>query len=152
MSADLRRVVAKSWLKEKGVRDKWAPGAWQAAAVYNSTPRPEPRYPVIIGGDSFIKTADDLRDFCQLPSLPAVAETTTCSMMPLRNEKQREVQTVHIANDNWRQRHDLQERTEGKLTCLWFGGERRLAWLAWRPKAAEAKPEEKKAGEAKTDE
>jgi hypothetical protein len=106
----------------------------------------------IIGGDSFIKTAGELRDICQLPSSPDVVETTTCSIMPLRNEKQREVHTVHIADVEWPQWYHLQQRTEGKMTCVWFRGKRSLAWLAWGPKADEANPDDAKAGETTAEE
>jgi hypothetical protein len=133
MYTDLRRVVALSELeKRKGVRDKWAPGAWQAAALYNSTPKPEKRFPVIIGSDSFVKTADDLRELCRLPSSPPVLQTTETDLLPLKNEKQQEqaAQTFHIADVNRSQLAELKRRTEGNTVCVWFRGERRLAWFA----------------------
>lgn len=114
------------------MRDKWAPGSWAAAAVYNSLPKPEKRFPVIIGGDSVVRTPDDLRDLCQLPSVPPLSQTTKASLLPLRNEKDRDqpAQTFQISDVNIEQFNDLRKRTEGNMVCVWFNGERRYAWLA----------------------
>lgn len=144
MTEDLRRTIATSMLESrKSVRDKWAPGSWAAAATYNSLPKPEPRFPVIIGGDSIVQTANDPRGLCQLPSTPPTSQTTKASLIPLRSEKRRDqaTQTLEISDVNFDQFLDLQQRTEGHMLCVWFHGDRRYAWLAHSAKAEEQTPQ-----------
>lgn len=134
MAKDLRQAIAKSELegrKGPGPRSKWAPGSWQAAAAYNAT-KPEVRCPVIVGGDSMVQTPEDLRDLCQLPSVPSLISTTETTLFPFPDEKEQDPdkETLYISDVSLRQFLDLQKFTEGDMVVVWFRGQRRYAWLA----------------------
>lgn len=132
MTVDLRRTLAKTKLEgRKGPRSKWAPGSWAAAAAYNAT-KPEVRCPVIVGGDSMFETPEDLRDFCQLPSVPPLIQTTETTLFPFPEEKEQEPdkETLDIADVGLGKYLDLLDATEGDTVVVWFRGERRYAWLA----------------------
>jgi len=140
MAEDLRRSVAVSEHgRQNGMRDTWAPGSWAAAAIYNSSPKPEPRYPIIIGGDGAVRTAEHLRDLCRLPSVPPTSPTTKASLSAICDERRpdqdRPVQTFEIADVSFKQYLELPRHTEGKMVCLWSQGLRRLAWFAASIKA-----------------
>ncbi|KAK4152491.1 hypothetical protein C8A00DRAFT_34850 [Chaetomidium leptoderma] len=131
-STDLPRIIAKAELESrKGPRNKWAPGAWAAAAAYNAT-KPEVRCPVIVGGDSMIQTPEQLRNLCQLASVPPLTQTTETTLFPFPDEddKDQDKKTLNIADVSLRQYLDLQKCTEGDTVVVWFGGQRRYAWLA----------------------
>jgi hypothetical protein len=122
MSENLRRTMAKSQLQSLGTRSKWAPGAWQAATAYNAT-KPEVRCPVIVGGDSMLRTPEDLQDLCRLTHVPTLAQTTETTLFPFPddNEQDQDKETMDIADISLRQYLDLQDCTEGDTVVVWFG-------------------------------
>jgi len=144
MAPDLRRTVSEEQLLKQKLRDaqpKPAPGAWAAAAEYART-RPEQRFPVIIDANSLFRKPEDLRDFSHLPSVPPVTQTTETTLVPVASKKGKTAQDKHqmeseeqettfqISDVNIEQIWDLMQRTEGDRICVWFRGERRMAWLA----------------------
>ncbi|KAL2138088.1 hypothetical protein VTI28DRAFT_7493 [Corynascus sepedonium] len=142
MSEDLRRTIAKSEVaRQQGPRDKWAPGSWAKAAAYNAT-KPEVRCPVVIGGGSIFRTAEDLRDLCQLPSIPQVIQTTETMPTFLPEEEaqdKNEKETLDVADIGLGEYLDLQDVTAGETIVVWFHGQKRLAWLARAPRTPSPK-------------
>lgn len=136
MPDDLRRTLAKAEPPTRQTprpHSKWAPGAWQAAAAYNTT-KPETRCPVIVGGDSVIRTAEQLRDVCQISCAPEIIETTTSGILALPKDEPEpeldpDVRPVRICDVSLRQWLDLKKNTEGKKVVVWFQGQRTYAWL-----------------------
>ncbi|KAK4251738.1 hypothetical protein C7999DRAFT_27815 [Corynascus novoguineensis] len=80
------------------------------------------------------QTPEKLRDFCQLPSLPEVTQTTETALGRLREEQEQEQgqdkEIFDIANVSLRQYLDLKRCTEGDTLVVWFQGKPRYAWLA----------------------
>ena len=132
MPEDLRRTIARSRLqpKRRECWEKWAPGAWERAAQHRNDPKPKVRYPVIVGGsDNLAQTAEDVRDLCNLPSVPAVSSTTKAALNPAadqESDKRHVYQIADVSNAQWL---DLMERTRGDMKVVWFEGKSRLAWL-----------------------
>ncbi|KAL2138086.1 hypothetical protein VTI28DRAFT_7491 [Corynascus sepedonium] len=108
MSEDLRRTIAKLEVaRRQAPRSKWAPGSWAKAAAYNAT-KPPVRSPVIIGGSSMFQTPEELRDFCQLPSVPQIIQTTEAGLDSLSDEEEDQ-------NLDQDQEHDQdQDRNQGQ--------------------------------------
>ncbi|KAK4099071.1 hypothetical protein N658DRAFT_204682 [Parathielavia hyrcaniae] len=138
MSTDLRRTIARAEVeRQRRPRSKWAPGSWAKAAAYNAT-KPEVRSPVIVGGDSMIRRPEELRDRCNLPSVPPLSETTETALFPYPEDhesNQGKKETLYIADVSLTQWLDLADRTEGEMVVVWFHGQRRYAWLARSQKA-----------------
>lgn len=60
---------------------------------------PKIRCPVVIGGDSILRTAEDLRNLCQLSSVPLVIQTTKTNLIPLPGEEDDKNKVpVHISD------------------------------------------------------
>jgi hypothetical protein len=125
--------MAKAKLERlEAPRSKWAPGVWAAAtAAYKAGTFPEVRCPVIIGGNSMLRTPEDLRDLLKLPSVPPLTQTTETTLFPLPDEKEQgqNKETLDVADVNLKQYFHLQDSTEGDTVVVWFRGERRFAWL-----------------------
>lgn len=124
---------------QKGRRSKWAPGSWAAAAAYNAT-KPEVRSPIVVGGESMIRTPEELRDLCQLPSAPPLIKTTETTLFPFPEDKESDEskEPVYVADVSLRQWLDIQKVTDGNTVIVWFRGERRSAWLARSAKVEES--------------
>ncbi len=145
MTDDLRRRAAELMMqKVQSSRDKWAPGAWQAAAAYNAT-KPEVRCPVVLGGDSMFQTPEDLSNFRQLPQVPAVIKTVRSTLLDKAPEPLHEDNMVQVMDVSQREFIELTKRTQGKAILVWFGGKSRYAWVPWS-----ANPESSPASSAET--
>ena len=134
MPQDLRRTLAKI----QAERRKAPLSKWQAAGAYNAS-LPPTRSPILIGGDSFIQTPEDLRDLLRLESVPSLIQTTQTALYPFPDEKpddpdKKPVYVCDISMDDWL---DIQKVTEGGMPIVWFQGKRRSAWLARSKKLGE---------------
>ncbi len=134
MPQDLRRTLAKT----QAERRKAPLSKWQAAGAYNAS-LPPIRCPILIGGDSFIKTPEDLRDLLRLESIPSLIQTTQKTLYPFPDKKpddpdKKPVCVCDVSMDDWL---DIQKMTEGGMPIVWFQGKRRSAWLARSKKLGE---------------
>jgi hypothetical protein len=130
MAEDPQLTLAKA--NYERIEAEFGPDSWAAAEAYIPL-RPEVRCPVIIGGKSMFKTAGDLRDLLQLPSVPPLTQTIETTLFPYHSEEEEQAQnkeTLDIADVSLGQYLDLQNLTEGDMDIVWFRGQRRYAWLA----------------------
>ncbi len=139
MPQDLRRTVGKNQIeRRKAPRSKWAQGSWHAAGAYNAS-LPPTRSPILVGGDSFIQTPEDLRDLLRLESVPSLIQTTQTTLFPFPDEKpddpaKKPVYVCDVSMDDWL---DIQKVTDGGMPIVWFQGKKRSAWLARSKKPGE---------------
>ncbi|KAK4196029.1 hypothetical protein QBC40DRAFT_287988 [Triangularia verruculosa] len=167
MSVDLRRALARHELQkkqdelnalEKKRQEDYdlqqlhqerqaggygsAPGAWQAAALWNLT-APKPRYPIIIGPESIFKSADQFGAYFEISEVPTVAETRTVDLDDLDGQPPSPGKTADpdssekpyvICDVDMSQSLDLEDCTIGDHILVWFHDKPRNAWLprAWK--------------------
>ena len=138
MPQDLRRTIAKNQIeRQKAPRSKW-----QAAGARNAS-RPPVRSPILIGGDSFIQTPEDLRDLLRLESVPPSIQTIETDLWPMDGKEEHEFRNpdkkpVSVCDVDMRQWLGIQKMTEGEMPVVWFQGKKRLAWLATAKKQEES--------------
>lgn len=86
-----------------------------------------------------IRTPEELRDFCKLPEVPPVSQTTKTTLLPLHDAPpELNPRVFQISDVNFAQLVELQKRMDGEMICLWFCEERRYAWLPRAPKAQDS--------------
>ncbi|KAL2256890.1 hypothetical protein VTK26DRAFT_966 [Humicola hyalothermophila] len=84
-----------------------------------------------------LEKPEDLHDFCGLPSVPQLAETTRTGLVAGLDREDDKLHVFQIADVNWGQWYDLRRRTEGEVVIVWFQGRRRWCWLPRKLKKRE---------------
>ncbi|KAK3315573.1 hypothetical protein B0H66DRAFT_628740, partial [Apodospora peruviana] len=136
---DLRRTIAHRNMEDSQFPSDahWSPGVWQVAWFMNKIPRPEAKFPIVIGPDTIFKSAQVLRDFLSLSTAPPVTVVREADPVDRSTLTHPELvppcdpnKTYTVAEVNRGQLLDIKARTKGKSATVWFQDDTRGAWCA----------------------